>query len=47
MKTLTAYDILNIDGTLYRSVRPVITLNHKVIATGKGTADNPYILSLM
>ena len=35
----------NINGSLYRSLRPVISLNRTVIVTGTGTLDDPYVVS--
>lgn len=32
------------DGSLYRGLRPVINLNKKVVVTGSGTSDDPYII---
>ena len=35
----------NVNGTLYRSLRPVISLNRMTIVTGDGTKDNPYVVN--
>ena len=35
----------NINGSLYRNFRPVISLNRNVIVTGSGTIDNPYTVN--
>lgn len=35
----------NINGSLYRSLRPVISLNRTVTVTGTGTLDDPYVVS--
>lgn len=32
----------NISGLLYRGLRPVISLNRRVVVTGSGTIDDPY-----
>ena len=34
----------NISGLLYRSLRPVISLNRTVTVTGTGTLDDPYVV---
>ena len=35
----------NVSGSLYRSLRPVISLNRTVTVTGTGTFDDPYVVS--
>lgn len=35
----------NVNGSLYRSLRPVISLNRTVVVTGNGTKDNPYVVN--
>ncbi len=37
--------LYNVSGTLFRSVRPSITLNREVMMSGDGTIDNPYTLT--
>ncbi len=36
--------LYNVSGTLYRAIRPSITLAREVTATGDGTIDNPYTI---
>lgn len=35
----------NVSGTLYRGLRPVISLSRTVTVTGTGTLDDPYVLT--
>ena len=35
----------NINGSLYRNFRPVISLNRNVTVSGSGTVDDPYIVN--
>ena len=37
--------VSDINGTLYRGLRPVININKKTVVTGTGTITDPYVIS--